>query len=307
MADRREALKGATKFFDGDELAARVWVDKYALKDHDGDFKETSPEHMHDRLLQRFQGDDNMSESIRNGWFIPAGRILFAMGNPFVKATQLNCYVIPIKKDSLEGIFECAKEMARTYSYGGGCGIDIGSLRPGGTSVNNTAITSSGSVSFMDFFSKVTGTVGQHGRRGALMITIPVDHPDAPQFLNIKDDLDPSTMSSADKDLRNYIYNRRTVGHANISIKLTDEFLEAVEAGDEFRLRWESEDGKVKSESMVDARKYWKNICHQAWKQAEPGLLFWDKMVEESPSDQYDGGAIHTTNPCGEQALPPSW
>jgi len=287
MANRREALKGAVKFFGGDELAARVWVDKYALKDQDGDFQETSPEHTYDRLLRYFPDDNSISESIRNGWFIPAGRILFAMGNPFVKATQLNCYVIPIKQDSLESIFECAKEMARTYSYGGGCGIDIGSLRPGGSSVNNTAITSSGSVSFMDFFSKVTGTVGQHGRRGALMITIPVDHPDAPQFLNIKDDLDPSTMSSAGKDLRNYIYNRRSVGHANISIKLTDEFLEAVEKGSEFHLRWESEDGEIKSESTVDARQYWRDICHQAWKQAEPGLLFWDKIVKESPSDQY--------------------
>jgi len=305
MANRREALKGATKFFSGDELAARVWVDKYALKDQDGDFKETSPEHMHDRILRYFPDDDDISEVIRKGWFIPAGRILFAMGNPFVKATQLNCYVIPIKKDSLEGIFECAKEMARTYSYGGGCGIDIGSLRPGGSSVNNTAITSSGSVSFMDFFSKVTGTVGQHGRRGALMITIPVDHPDAPQFLSIKDDLDPSAMSSAGKDLRNYIYNRRAVGHANISIKLTDEFLKAVEKGNEFRLRWESEDGGIKSENTVDARQYWRDICHQAWKQAEPGLLFWDRIVEESPSDQYDGGGVHTTNPCGEQSLPP--
>lgn len=305
MANRREALKGAMKFFDGDELAARVWVDKYALKDQDGDFKETSPEHMHDRLLQHFPGDADVSEAIREGWFIPAGRILFAMGNPFVKATQLNCYVIPIKRDSLEGIFECAKEMARTYSYGGGCGIDIGSLRPSGSLVNNTAITSSGSVSFMDFFSKVTGTVGQHGRRGALMITIPVDHPDAPQFLNIKDDLDPSAMSLAGEDLRNYIYNRRAVGHANISIKLTDEFLEAVEKGEDFRLRWESADGQIKSESMVDARQYWKGICHQAWKQAEPGLLFWDRMVEESPSDQYDAGGIHTTNPCftGEMRL----
>ncbi len=305
MANRSEALKGATEFFGGDELASRVWVDKYALKDQDGDFKETSPEHMHDRLLQYFKGDAAVAAAIRNGWFIPAGRILFAMGNPFVKATQLNCYVIPIKQDSLEGIFECAKEMARTYSYGGGCGIDIGSLRPGGSSVNNTAITSSGSVSFMDFFSKVTGTVGQHGRRGALMITIPVDHPDAPNFLNIKDDLDPSTMSSAGKDLRNYIYNRRAVGHANISIKLTDEFLEAVERGDDFRLRWESDDGQIESESTVDARQYWRDICHQAWKQAEPGLLFWDRMVEESPSDQYDGGEIHTTNPCGEAPLPP--
>jgi len=305
MASREEALSGALGFFGGDELAARVWVDKYALRDRDGGYQETSPSHTHDRLLQYFHGDAQVEESIRNSWFIPAGRILFAMGNPYVKATQLNCYVVPIKSDSLEDIFECAKEMARTYSYGGGCGIDIGCLRPSGTPVNNTAITSSGSVSFMDFFSKVTGTVGQHGRRGALMITIPVHHPDAPTFLSIKDDIDPSVLSKMSPEARGYLYNRRAVGHANVSVKLTDEFMEAVSAGSEFRLHWESSDGEMQHESTVDARGYWGDICHQAWKQAEPGLMFWDRITRESPSNQYDGGEVLTTNPCGEQALPP--
>jgi len=305
MASREEALKGALEFFAGDELAARVWVDKYALRDKSGGYQETSPTHTHDRLLRYFPEDAEVGDAVRNGWFIPAGRILFAMGNPHVKATQLNCYVVPIKSDSLEDIFECAKEMARTYSYGGGCGIDIGCLRPSGTAVNNTAITSSGSVSFMDFFSKVTGTVGQHGRRGALMITIPVHHPDAPAFLKIKDDIDPAVVANMGSDARNYLYNRRAVGHANVSVKLTDEFMEAAASGTGFRLHWESRDGSIQSEQFVDARSYWGDICHQAWKQAEPGLMFWDRITRESPSNQYADGEVLTTNPCGEQALPP--
>jgi ribonucleoside-diphosphate reductase alpha chain len=296
MASRKEALACALEFYGGDELAARVWVDKYALRDKAGDFKETSPTQMHDRLLRYFPGDAGVDEAVRGGWFVPAGRILFAMGNTHVRATQLNCFVIPIKSDSLESIFECAKEMARTYSYGGGCGIDIGCLRPSGASVNNTAMTASGSVSFMDFFSKVTGTVGQHGRRGALMITIPVDHPDAPAFICTKDDLDPAVMAGASAATRNFLYNRRAVGHANISVRLTDEFMEAVERGGKFRLRWSG--GGAECEREVDAREYWGKLCHQAWKQAEPGLIFWGRMVKESPSNQYEGGEVLTTNPC---------
>ena len=296
MALRKEALAGALEFYGGDQLAARVWADKYALRDKGGDFKETSPTQMHDRHLRYFPGDMGIDMVVRSGWFIPAGRILFAMGNPYVRATQLNCYVLPIKSDSLEGIFECAKEMARTYSYGGGCGIDLGCLRPGGAPVNNTAMTSSGSVSFMDFFSKVTGTVGQHGRRGALMITIPVDHPDAPAFIGAKDDLDPAVLAGASAATRNFLYNRRSVGHANISVRLTDEFMEAVERGGKFRLRWSG--GGAEFEREVDARDYWKKLCHHAWKQAEPGLIFWGKMTDESPSNQYEGGEVLTTNPC---------
>lgn len=305
MPDREESFRGALEFYNNDELAARVWTDKYALRNREGGLDETSPTQTWGRLLQYFPDDPRVHESIRNGWVVPAGRILFAMGNPNVKATQLNCYVIPIEDDSLEGIFDCAKAMARTYSYGGGCGIDIGCLRPNGSGVNNTALTSSGSVSFMDFFSTVTGTVGQHGRRGALMITIPVHHPDALEFIKIKDDLDPKAMLKASSEMRNYLYNRRTVGHANITVKLTDEFMRAVEKGEQFRLHWESSDGSVVHEKFVDAREYWKDIYHQAWKQAEPGLMFWDRMVEESPSDQYEGGEVLTTNPCftGEMRL----
>lgn len=303
MASRKEALTGGLEFYGGDQLAARVWADKYAVRDKDGDFKETSPTQLHDRHLRYFPGDMGIDVAVRSGWFIPAGRILFAMGNPYVRATQLNCFVIPIKSDSLESIFECAKEMARTYSYGGGCGIDLGCLRPSGTPVNNTAMTSSGSVSFMDFFSKVTGTVGQHGRRGALMITIPVDHPDVLAFIGAKDDLDPAVMAGASAATRNFLYNRRSVGHANISVRLTDEFMEAVERGEKFRLRWSG--GGAEFEREVDARDCWKKLCHQAWRQAEPGLIFWGRMADESPSNQYEGGEVLTTNPCAEMPLPP--
>ncbi len=193
-----------------------------------------------------------------------------------------NCYFTSVEEDSLEAIFEWCKKAARTYSFGGGNGVDIGVLRPQGTPVHNAARTSSGAVSFMELFSTTTGTIGQHGRRGALMITCPVDHPDIQAFIHVKG-----------KDLR-------SVRYANVSVKVTDEFMEAVQEGTPFTLRFENEwTGRV--EKQVDARELWDELIRSAHASAEPGLIFWDTVKRESPSEPY--APVRGTNPCGEQPL----
>ncbi len=209
------------KAFGGDELRARVFYEKYALRDLNGKHVEKTPQEMWRRVAKELANVEE--EGKRKEWeekfywlmkdfkFIPGGRILFGAGNPR-RTTLLNCYVIPIREDSIEGIFDAAKEMARTYSFGGGVGIDISILRPKGSAVNNAAIYSTGSVSFMEIFSQTTGTIGQAGRRGALMITIHCAHPDVEEFIVIKNDPE-----------------RKRVRYANISVLVSDEFMSAVE------------------------------------------------------------------------------
>jgi ribonucleoside-diphosphate reductase alpha chain len=220
---------------------------------------------------------------LRDFRFIPGGRIMFGAGQPR-RSTLLNCYVIPIKEDSIEGIFEWCKEAARTYSFGGGVGTDISILRPKGAPVNNSAIYSTGSVSFMDLLSTTTGTIGQAGRRGALMITIAVDHPDVLDFIEVKND--PS---------------RTKVQFANVSVRLTDEFMEAVQADREFTLRYQNEVIGT-FERTVEAKALWEKLIQNAWASAEPGLIFWDNVVRESTTE-YNGMEVVTTNPCSEIPL----
>ncbi|MEE9592356.1 MAG: adenosylcobalamin-dependent ribonucleoside-diphosphate reductase, partial [Thermoplasmata archaeon] len=195
-----------------------------------------------------------------------------------------NCYFTSVEEDSLEAIFEWCKKAARTYSFGGGNGVDIGVLRPQGTPVHNAARTSSGAVSFMELFSTTTGTIGQHGRRGALMITCPVDHPDIQAFIHVKG-----------TDLR-------SVRYANVSVKVTDEFMQAVQEGKPFTLRFENAwTGRVEKE--VDARELWDELIRSAHASAEPGIIFWDHVKQESPSEYLAEAAVAGTNPCGEQPL----
>ncbi|MGH7791143.1 MAG: adenosylcobalamin-dependent ribonucleoside-diphosphate reductase, partial [Thermodesulfobacteriota bacterium] len=199
------------------------------------------------------------------------------------RATLLNCYFMPIKEDSIESIFEWCKEAARTYSFGGGVGTDISILRPKGAPVNNSAIYSTGAVSFMELLSTTTGTIGQAGRRGALMITLDVGHPDILDFIDIKND--PS---------------RTKVKFANISIKVSDEFMKAVEEDEDFELKFENE--KVKFSKKIRARDLWEKLIKSAWASAEPGLIFWDAVKRFSPTE-YNGMEVHGVNPCSEQAL----
>jgi ribonucleoside-diphosphate reductase alpha chain len=197
----------------------------------------------------------------------------FTIGNGILTG---NCYFFKIKEDSIEGIFDWCKESARTYSFGGGVGTDISILRPKGSPVNNAAIYSSGSVSFMELLSTTTGTIGQAGRRGALMITVRVDHPDVVDFINVKKDL-------------------KKVNYANISVKLTDDFMKAVENDDDFELHFKNE--KVEVRRKVRARDIWNELTKAAWQSDEPGVLFWDTIKRESTTE-YNGMEVEGVNPC---------
>jgi ribonucleoside-diphosphate reductase alpha chain len=275
----------------GDQLRARVFYEKYALRDESGKQVETLPKQLWQRVARELASVE-VNDEKRKEWtekfywllddfkFVPGGRILFGAGQPR-RSTLLNCYFFKIREDSIEGIFDWCKEAARTYSFGGGVGTDISLLRPRGTPVNNSAIFSSGSVSFMELLSTTTGTIGQAGRRGALMITIRVDHPDIFDFINVKKDL-------------------KKVNYANISVKITDEFMNAVEKDAEFTLRFQNE--KVKLEKTVRARDVWNQLVKAAWQSDEPGLIFWDTIKRESTTE-YNGMAVEGVNPCSEQTL----
>ncbi len=326
------------RWFDGDELRARVFYEKYAVKE----LGEKTPEQMWQRVASSIASVEKDREKwakefywlLSDFKFVPGGRILYGAGNPN-RVTLMNCYFLPIKGDSIEDIFRTAREMARTYSYGGGVGIDITVLRPKGTPVSNSAITSTGAVSFMDLYSKVTGTIGQAGRRGALMITIEVRHPDVLDFIRIKDD--PS---------------RTHVRFANISVKVTDDFMEAVDEAlkgnknKEYTL-WHEFETKIPKDSetkekrinrikeilksngyefeFLDEKEYdekynllrikvmkkvkvleiWNELVKHAWSSAEPGVIFWTRMKEMSNSDYDEKMVIQGTNPCGEVPLEP--
>lgn len=301
MAQKLDAVRDAIpnetfEFFGGDELRIRCFLDKYALRDLEGAIVEKTPLEMWERVAREMASVEKDAKK-RREWekrfywlledfrFIPGGRIMFGAGQPR-RATNLNCYVIPIKEDSIEGIFEWCKEAARTYSLGGGVGTDISVLRPKGSPVNNSAIYSSGSVSFMELFSTTTGTIGQSGRRGALMLTISVDHPDVLDFIEIKNDPE-----------------RRKVQFANISVRLTDEFMRAVERNDDFVLSFGNERiGRF--EKKVRAQEIWERLVKNAWASAEPGVIFWDNVKRESTTE-YNQMEVVTTNPCSEIPLEP--
>jgi ribonucleoside-diphosphate reductase alpha chain len=289
MSTTREAqdlFQRTLRYFGGDELRARVFFDKYALRDPEGRVVEATPPEMWARVAREIASVEP-TEAKRREWeekfrwlledfrFVPGGRILFGAGNPR-RATLLNCYVIPIRGDSLEDIFGWCKQAARTYSFGGGVGTDISVLRPRGTPVNNAAITSSGAVSFMELLSTTTGTIGQAGRRGALMITIASDHPDVLEFTRVKRNLDK-------------------VRYANISVRVDDAFMRAVERHGEYTLRFANE--KVRVERTVRARELWDELVRGARDYAEPGVIFWDTVRRWSTSE-YNGMNVITTNPC---------
>src|SRR5579864_7779449 len=283
--------KETLEAFGGDELRARVFYEKYALRDESGKQVETVPKQLWHRVARELASVE-VNEAKRKEWtekfhwllddfkFVPGGRIMFGAGQSR-RSTLLNCYFFKIREDSIEGIFDWCKEAARTYSFGGGVGTDVSLLRPRGTPVNNSAIISTGSVSFMELLSTTTGTIGQAGRRGALMITIRVDHPDIFDFINVKKDL-------------------KKVNYANISVKITDEFMNAVEKDGEFTLRFQNE--KVKLEKTVRAREVWNQLVKAAWQSDEPGLIFWDTIKRDSTTE-YNGMAVEGVNPCSEQTL----
>ncbi len=278
-------------YFHGDDLSARVFYDKYALRDPDGRVLERTPVEMWRRMARELASVEATAEK-RREWeeqfywlledfrFIPGGRIMHGAGN-HKRVTAMNCYVIPVKDDSIESIFEWMKEAARTYSLGGGVGTDISVLRPRGAPVNNAARSSTGSVSFMELFSLTTGTIGQSGRRGALMITIADNHPDVLDFVRVKRNLDK-------------------VRYANISVRVSDAFMRAVEADAPWELGFDSDKAHVRK--IVRARELWNELVKGARDHAEPGLIFWDTIQRWSTSE-YNEMNVITTNPCSEIPL----
>jgi ribonucleoside-diphosphate reductase alpha chain len=280
-------------YFRGDDLRARVFYDKYALRAPDGTVLEHTPDLMWRRIARELASVEATPE-LRQAWeekfywlledfrFIPGGRIMHGAGNP-KRVTLLNCYVVPVHDDSIESIFDWMKQAARTYSLGGGVGTDISILRPRGAAVNNAARSSTGSVSFMELFSLTTGTIGQSGRRGALMITIADNHPDVFDFVKVKRNLDK-------------------VRFANISVRVSDQFMAAVESDREFTLEFRNDRSELTR--TIRARDLWHELIRGARDYAEPGLIFWDGIKRWSTSE-YNGMGVITTNPCSEIPLEP--
>ena len=259
------------------QLGVDIWTRKYQCNNES--FNE---------WLDRVSGHNpSVKKLISEKKFLFGGRILANRGTAVNgrKITYSNCYVLSPPEDNIESIFDTAKKLARTFSYGGGVGIDIGELSPKGATINNAAKTTSGSVSFMDLYSMVTGLIGQAGRRGALMISIPVTHPDVEEFIEIKNDLTRVTK-------------------ANISVRINDRFMAAVKNNEMFRLSFtRGETGEV-IEKEIDARKFFYKLCEMNWNMAEPGILFWDKICNWNLLSNDENFSYSGVNPCAEEPLP---
>lgn len=304
-----EALNKSLEYFNGDELAATTWVSKYAMKDREGRLLESSPADMHRRMAKEFARIENKYNARRSNdlsaygskrkalseddifslfdkfrYIVPQGSVMSSLGNPHVIASLSNCVVLPEMYDSYGGIFYTDQQIAQLCKRRCGVGIDLSALRPAGSAVSNAARTTAGAVSFMERFSNTTREVSQHGRRGALMMTMDVAHPDIEAFVTIKQDLS------------------RVTG-ANISVKLSDEFMRAVDRSDEFTLRWPVDAEAPSIERKIKAKQLWETIIRCAHNTAEPGLLFWDRHHEYSTSSIYPGYKNVSTNPCSEVAM----
>ena len=296
-----EAVEASIEYFKGDELAARVWANKYALKDSFGNLYEKTPDDMHRRLAREIHRverkyknplPEELIYSVLKDfkYIVPQGGPMTGIGNIYQIASLSNCFVIGIDgtADSYGGIMKIDQEQVQLMKRRGGVGHDLSHIRPKGTPVLNSALTSTGVVPFMERYSNSTREVAQDGRRGALMLSISIKHPDSGKFIDAK-------METG------------KVTGANISVKLTDEFMEAVESKTVFRQQYPINSDNPKFVKDIEAVQLWNKIIHNAWKSAEPGVLFWDTIIRESVPDCYAdlGYATISTNPCGEIPLCP--
>lgn len=296
-----EILSSSTEYFGGDALAANVWMNKYALKDSDGNVYEKNPDEMHHRLareLHRIESkypnpvsEQEAYELMRNfRYIVPQGSPMAGIGNKFQISSLSNCFVIGNKgnSDSYGGIMKIDEEQVQLMKRRGGVGHDLSHIRPAGSPVKNSALTSTGIVPFMERYSNSTREVAQDGRRGALMLSISIKHPDSEKFIDAK-------------------MEEGKVTGANVSVKLTDEFMQAVVENKPFVQQYPIDSDHPQYVKEVDARKLWNKIIHNAWKSAEPGVLFWDTIIRESVPDCYAEQGFRTvsTNPCGEIPLCP--
>ena len=297
MYTKEEVKEATLKYFNGDELATSAWMDKYAYKNLNG-YHELTPNDMHKRLAKEFArieekyswprySEEEIFDVLKDfKYIIPQGSPMFGIGNDEVLMSLSNCAVVKSPEDSITSIFNTGRDMAILYKNRYGCGVNLSNLRPEKAKVNNAAGTSTGAWSFANYYSEVTSTIGQNGRRGALMIGMHVKHPDIFQFVNMKKDLTKVTS-------------------ANVSIQITDEFMRAVVADEDFTLQWPINSPNPSIVKTIRARDLWNQIIDAAWQSAEPGLLFWDRIISTLPAHLYPGFETLITNPCGEVPLSP--
>jgi len=296
-----EAVKASREYFKGDDLAAKVWTSKYALKDSFGNLYEKTPDDMHHRLASEIcriekkypnpVSEKTIFDSLKEfKYIIPQGGPMTGIGNEYQVASLSNCFVIGNQgdSDSYGGIMKIDQEQVQLMKRRGGVGHDLSHIRPKGTPVLNSALTSTGVVPFMERYSNSTREVAQDGRRGALMLSISIKHPDSENFIDAK--LEAGKVTGA-----------------NVSVKMTDEFMKAVVNGESFKQQYPINSTNPKFTRDTDAKRLWNKIVHNAWKSAEPGVLFWDTIKRESVPDCYADLGYETvsTNPCGEIPLCP--
>lgn len=296
-----EAFKASTEYFGGDELAAKVWVSKYALKDSYGNLYELTPDDMHHRLAKEITRIENKYENAMSEdevfdlikhfrYIVPQGSPMSGIGNDFQVGSLSNCFVIGLdgEPDSYGGIIKMDEEQVQLMKRRGGVGHDLSHLRPKGFPVKNSALTSTGIVPFMERYSNSTREVAQDGRRGALMLTVSIKHPESEAFIDAK-------------------MTEGKITGANVSVRIDDTFMKAAIDGTEYAQTFPIDSDKPELVKNIDARHLWAKIIHNAWKSAEPGVLFWDTITRESVPDCYADLGFKTisTNPCGEIPLCP--
>ena len=296
-----EAFEASKKYFEGDELAARVWATKYALKDSQGNYFELTPDDMHRRIAREIARierkyknpmDEQLLFVLMNHfrYLVPQGSPMAGIGNNLQVGSLSNCFVIGLKgePDSYGGIIKIDEEQVQLMKRRGGVGHDLSHLRPKGAEVKNSALTSTGLVPFMERYSNSTREVAQDGRRGALMLTVSVKHPDSEAFVDAK-------------------MTEGKITGANVSLKIDDAFMQAAIEGKEYTQQYPIHAEKPKYTQNIDATTFWNKIIHNAWQSAEPGVLFWDTIIRESLPDCYADLGFKTvsTNPCGEIPLCP--
>ncbi len=296
-----QAYEASLKYFKGDDLAARVWVNKYALKDSDGNIYELTPDDMHRRIAKEIarvekkypnpMTEDEVFDLIKNfKYIVPQGSPMAGIGNPFQVGSLSNCFVIGNEgdSDSYGGIMKIDQEQVQLMKRRGGVGHDLSHIRPKSSAVKNSALTSTGIVPFMERYSNSTREVAQDGRRGALMLSVSINHPDAEDFIDAK-------------------MEQGKVTGANVSVRIDDNFMKAVKNDGNYTQKYPVFSDNPKFQKDIEANKLWKKIVHNAWKSAEPGILFWDTVINESVPDCYAdlGYKTVSTNPCGEIPLCP--
>jgi ribonucleoside-diphosphate reductase alpha chain len=294
-----EAFNASVKYFKGDDLAARVWVNKYAVKDSYGNIYELTPDDLHRRMAREIAriernypnplSEDELFELFQNfRYIVPQGGPMTGIGNNFQIASLSNCFVVGNGADSYGGIIMVDQEQVQLMKRRGGVGHDLSHIRPKGSPVKNSALTSTGIVPFMERFSNSTREVAQDGRRGALMLSVSIKHPDSEDFIDAK-------------------MNEGKVTGANVSVRIDDDFMKAVRDGRTYHQKYPIDSSHPVYTKETDAAKLWQKIVFNAWKSAEPGILFWDTIIHESVPDCYAdlGYKTISTNPCGEIPLCP--